>query len=407
MNTNIYIGSEIDPLQSVVIHRPGDELENLMPQYMERLLFDDIPYLPAIQREHDIFAAELQKTGAQVLYLKDLVVDVLQDDEKRQSFCTEFLQRYYSFEHDIYQEVLSYLKELTAEELFQTVTTGIKKKMIASKRPLHLADMIGQSYPFYVDPMTNLYFSRDAQSVIGDAVSINMMDQKARACEPFLMETVFQQHSKFVGQASHLWLNREHGYRIEGGDILVLRPDVLAIGISARTSPQAIESLARTLFTEKSAVTKVLAIELPKKRAFMHLDTVFTMVDHDKFTIHPAILGSQESVFLLEPAEDGEISITRQSHLQEALGRALDLAEVTFIPCGGGDPITAAREQWSDGANTFAVAPGKVMTYERNATTNRLLREYGLEVIEIPDSELSRGRGGPRCMTFPLYRKPL
>ncbi|TDQ36414.1 arginine deiminase [Aureibacillus halotolerans] len=406
MTEAIHVTSEIGALKRVIIHRPDGELENLMPDYMERLLFDDIPYLPAIQKEHDVFADELRKAGAEVLYLRDLMIEVLRDQNQRTAFCKEFLRRYYAFEHDIFQEVLSYLTQQTPEGVFKAVTSGILKKDIRTIKKTHLADMLGTTYPFYVDPMTNLYFTRDSQSVIGNTVSINAMDQRARSCEPFLMETVFQKHPSFSSKVERLWMNRDHGHSIEGGDILVLSAEVLAIGVSARTSPQGIEHLASALFNEHPTVKKVIAIELPKSRAFMHLDTVFTMVDHDMFTIHPLILGPRGdiNVFVMSPEGNGEITIKRETDLKGTLCKLLGVSNIAFIPCGGGDHITAAREQWSDGANTFALAPGKVMTYERNATTNRLLREAGLDVVEIPDSELSRGRGGPRCMTFPILR---
>ena len=207
-----------------------------------------------------------------------------------------------------------------------------------------------------------------------------------------------------------MWLDRDYKFPIEGGDELILNEETIAIGVSARTSAKAIERLAKNLFSRQNKIKKVLAIEIPKCRAFMHLDTVFTMVDYDKFTIHPAIQGPKGNmnIYILEKGPDAEnLKITHRTSLMEALKEVLGLSELVLIPCGGGDAIASAREQWNDGSNTLAIAPGVVVTYDRNYVSNTLLREHGIEVIEVLSSELSRGRGGPRCMSMPIVRKDI
>ncbi|MDE5168715.1 arginine deiminase family protein, partial [Paenibacillus larvae] len=265
-------------------------------------------------------------------------------------------------------------------------------------------------YPFYLDPMPNLYFTRDPAAAIGDGLSINKMREPARRRESLFMQYIMRYHPRFKDHDVPVWLDRDYEFPIEGGDELLLNDEVIAIGVSARTSAKAIERLAKNLFSRQDRIRKVLAIEIPKCRAFMHLDTVFTMVDYGKFTIHPAIQRPEGdmNIFILEKGADEEsLQITRCTCLTKALKEALSLDELTLIPCGGGDAIASAREQWNDGSNTLAIAPGVVVTYDRNYVSNALLREHGIEVIEVPSSELSRGRGGPRCMSMPIVRKDI
>lgn len=287
---------------------------------------------------------------------------------------------------------------------------GIRKKEIPKNRKMHLYEMLEDIYPFYLDPMPNLYFTRDPAATIGSGLTINRMSKPARRRESLFMEYIIKYHPRFSSHEIPVWIDRDYRFSIEGGDELVLGNEIVAIGISERTTAQAIERLAISLFQKNSGFKKVLAIEIPKKRAFMHLDTVFTMVDVDKFTIHPAILGpaGEMNIYILEPGEDQEsVKITTTHNLIDTLKAVLGKSEVVLIPCGGGDPIASEREQWNDGSNTLAIAPGVVVTYDRNYVSNELLRQHGLEVIEVQSSELARGRGGPRCMSMPLVRKDL
>lgn len=221
------------------------------------------------------------------------------------------------------------------------------------------------------------------------------------------MQYIVAYHPRFKDQNVPIWYDRDNRFSIEGGDELVISHDTVAIGISERSTPEAIEKMAIKLF-EGSSYKTVIGVEIPKQRAFMHLDTVFTMIDHDTFTIHPEIRqnGGNLNMYLIEKVEGQAYpKITKETDLEHVLRVALSKESVRLIECGGGDKIAAAREQWNDGSNTLAIAPGVVVTYDRNYVTNQKLRESGIEVIEVPGAELGRGRGGPRCMSMPLVRE--
>ena len=259
---------------------------------------------------------------------------------------------------------------------------------------------------FLLDPIPNLYFTRDPFASIGCGVSLHRMYSATRCRETIYAEYILRYHPDFAGQVP-FYYDRSDPFHIEGGDILNLREDLLAIGLSQRTSPEAVELLARRLFAdERCGVRRILVLDIPNMRAYMHLDTVFTQVDRDKFTIHPDILGSLR---LYELRRDGTAMRANElsSPLEDVLREALGLERVTLIACGGKDNIASAREQWNDGSNTLCIAPGKVIVYNRNYVTNEILLRHGLEVFEMPSSELARGRGGPRCMSMPLVRDAL
>jgi arginine deiminase len=266
-----------------------------------------------------------------------------------------------------------------------------------------------QDYPFFMDPMPNLYFTRDPAASIGDGLSINHMTFPARQRESLFMETIINHHPRFADQGVNVWRDRNQTTRIEGSDELVLSDTVIAIGVSERTSANAIEDIARNLFAKDSGFEKVLAIRIPHNHAMMHLDTVFTMINTDQFTVHPGILGEggQIDTWTITLGNDGELHLEHDRDLKRVLKQALNLDDLDLIPTGGGDPLIADREQWNDGSNTLAIAPGVVVTYNRNYVSNQVLREHGLKVLEVLSSELSRGRGGPRCMSMPLVREDL
>ena len=406
----IHVTSEIGTLRTVLLKRPGKEVENLTPEYLQRLLFDDIPYLPIIQREHDYFAETLKNRGIEVLYLEKLVVETLSNPEIKKQFIDDILRESKANVNGAAKVLKEYLLSFSTADMVDKVMSGILKKEIEPEKKSHLYELMEDHYPFYLDPMPNLYFTRDPAASIGNGLSINRMREPARRRESLFMQYIINHHPRFVGHDVPVWLDRDFGFSIEGGDELILSDEVVAIGVSARTSARAIEKLALNLFKKQDGFKKVVAVEIPKCRAFMHLDTVFTMVDYDKFTIHPEIQGPQGNmnVYILEKGvDDQHANITHRTNLQEALKEVLGLSELILIPCGGGDEIAASREQWNDGSNTLAIAPGVVVTYDRNYISNELLRQHGIEVIEISSSELSRGRGGPRCMSMPIVREDL
>ena len=392
-----------------MLHRPGKELENLAPDILHRMLIDDIPYLKIAQEEHDAFAHVLRQQGIKVLYLEDLLAESLTDEKVRRAFLDQLLDESSIKKQDpLHQLLLNYLQELLTKEMVKTVIAGIRKSAIHNSTP-SLADLAEDpDYPFYLDPMPNVYFTRDQQAAIGSGMTINRMTFRARRRESLFMETILKNHPDFKNATIPVWRDRYHHGRLEGGDELVLNNHVLAVGISQRTSATAITDLAHNLFDHSSYDT-ILAIKIPHNHAMMHLDTVFTMINYNQFTVHPFILdkAGKIDIYVLQPDDHNGVKITEKNDLVQVLKENLHLSELDLIPTGGGDPIAAPREQWNDGSNTLAIAPGEVVTYDRNYVSNDLLRKHGIIVHEIRSSELSRGRGGPRCMSCPLIREDL
>ena len=399
---------EIGTLRQVLLHRPGRELENLMPEYLERLLFDDIPYLKLAQEEHDKFADTLRKCAVEVLYLTDLTAEAVADEEVRRRFIREFLEEAGIAPGRLFDLLGEYFAALPAKEMVEQMEAGLRKSDLQKFDRTRLSDLMAfgeEAYPFLIDPLPNLYFTRDPFAVVGGGVAIHKMHTHTRNRETLFGKYIFEYHPRY--RMVPKWYDRAETSSLEGGDILVLSPEVLAVGISERTEEDSIDKFARAVLTSSPTFKKVLAINIPKTRALMHLDTVFTMVDVGVFTVHPAILRDLD-VYVLELGLEGRIQLKEeQGHLAGILQRHLKLDKVTLIPCGGGNPIDAAREQWSDASNTLAIAPGEVVVYSRNYVTNHLLEEHGIKVHCIPSSELSRGRGGPRCMSMPFWRDDL
>ena len=404
METGIHNTSEIGRLRKVMLHRPGEELENLMPEYLERLLFDDIPYLREAQREHDAFADCLRNQGVEVVYLTDLVVNSLTSKEVREDFIRQFLDESGVQDDRMHGLIEDYLSQMPDKEMVSTMMAGIRKSQLRA-RSGRLGDYLAAAedeYPFAVDPMPNLYFTRDPFATIGTGVSIHKMHTATRNRETLFGKFIFEHNPEYVNAPR--WYDRGETSSLEGGDILVLSPQVLAVGISQRTREDSIDTLAEAVLSSSKTFKKVLAFNIPKTRSFMHLDTVFTMVDRDKFTVHPNILSSI-TVFVMELDENRKMRIHQEDgRLEDILKKHMNLDKVTLIPCGQGSEIDAAREQWSDGSNTLAIGPGEVVVYSRNYVTNRSLEEAGIRIHTIPSAELSRGRGGPRCMSMPLWR---
>lgn len=409
MSSPIHVYSEIGKLKTVMLHRPGKELENLAPDILHRMLIDDIPYLKISQEEHDAFAHVLRQQGIKVLYLEDLLAESLTDEKVRRAFLDQLLDESSIKKQDpLHQLLLNYLQELLTKEMVKTVIAGIRKSAIHNSTP-SLADLAEDpDYPFYLDPMPNVYFTRDQQAAIGSGMTINRMTFRARRRESLFMETILKNHPDFKNATIPVWRDRYHHGRLEGGDELVLNNHVLAVGISQRTSATAITDLAHNLFDHSSYDT-ILAIKIPHNHAMMHLDIVFTMINYNQFTVHPFILdkAGKIDIYVLQPDDHNGVKITEKNDLVQVLKENLHLSELDLIPTGGGDPIAAPREQWNDGSNTLAIAPGEVVTYDRNYVSNDLLRKHGIIVHEIRSSELSRGRGGPRCMSCPLIREDL
>lgn len=404
---NIKVFSEIGKLKAVLLHEPGEELLNLTPQRLDDLLFDDIPWLPLAIEEHKAFAKTFIDAGVKVYYLVDLMVDVLKDNDIKNEFVNQFMD-----ESGIYSETLKakcvvYLNSFAdVRKLILKCISGIKKTDLPNYSLRTLSDYV-DDYLFITDPMPNLYFTRDPFASIGCGASLHKMYSVTRNRETIFSEYLFKYHPLF--KETNLYYDRYKRGNIEGGDIMVLNKDTLIIGVSQRTSSEAIESLAKSLFWKNETTFKqVLVFTIPKFRTFMHLDTVFTQVDKYKFTIHKGCYDKLEIYELTKDlSREGKLIVKPlDGKLENVLEKYLN-HEVLLIPCGGDDSINADREQWSDGSNCVAIGPGEVITYERNEITNKVLEENGVIVHKIPSSELSRGRGGPRCMCMPLLREEI
>ena len=400
------VNSEIGKLKTVLIHEPGEEINNLTPSYLGELLFDDIPWLPLAKKEHQAFAQAFKDLGVKVVYLVDLVVEALNTSvEVRNNFIKEYIEEANVNSETLRELALDLLNNIEdTKELVLKTMAGIQKKELADYYPRTLLDFTGEE-PFITNPMPNLYFTRDPFAIIGDGVSLNKMYSVTRSRETIYGKYIFKYHP--VYKTNRLFYDRTYPLNIEGGDILVLSDEVLVIGVSQRTHPSAIEALAKNLFYNfKTKYKKVYALTIPKFRAFMHLDTVLTQVDKDKFAIHEDIIRDLKIYSIVKDENrDKKLKVTLVNEsLEELLTKELN-KKVSLIYCGGKDKISAAREQWSDGSNFICVAPGVVIAYERNNITNEVLESYGIKVKTIPSSELSRGRGGPRCMCMPLERE--
>ena len=402
----IMVNSEIGKLKAVIMHRPGSELERLTPEYLAEMLFDDIPWLKKMTEEHDGFCNALRDRGANVYYIEQLLEDILETDGIKARLIRETLDLSGIENPDRREAITDYLLKIKTPELAEKLIVGLSKSDVKDiEKHLSLVDYINEEYPYYINPLPNLYFTRDPGAVIGNGLSINTMKVDARKREALLLKYFYKYHPIFNAKPTPLWYNYNNKYSLEGGDILVLSEEILAIGCSERTSAQGIELLCRNLFEGLEGLDHILVILIPHIRAFMHLDTVFTMVDYDKFTIYP---GVEEYVKVFKVTRDNKpysLNVKAEDNLTTAIKKSLKLPAIKLIKSGGGDKITAAREQWNDSTNTLAIAPGVVITYNRNEASNEVLRKNGIEVVEIDGQELVRGRGGPRCMTMPILRE--
>ncbi|MBE6909286.1 MAG: arginine deiminase [Ruminococcaceae bacterium] len=404
MHPGIHNYSEIGKLNKVLLHRPGEELEALTPSTIERLLFDDIPYLKIAQEEHDTFAQVLRDNGVEVLYYVDEVAKSISNPEVQIQLANEFLNLSKINSRGLRASMTSYLLGMSPRDMVTKLIAGIRRSEVAMTAPTSLMDLDNDDYPFVSDPMPNLYFTRDPGACVGNGLSIHHMHYPARRRESLLLRYMYLHDKDFAGPDDKQWYDLTDAYSIEGGDVLVLSKDIVAVGLSQRTTTSGAEAFARSLLGGGSGFKKVLAFDIPEIRAFMHLDTVFTMVDYDKFTIHPEIEGPL-NVYEMTMDKGGDLKFNAlKEDLDKILATELKLPAVDLIRCGGGDLLAAQREQWNDGSNTLAIAPGKVITYDRNYVTNELLAQRGITVITVPSAELSRGRGGPRCMSCPVNR---
>jgi arginine deiminase len=396
--------SEVGRLGTVMLHRPGNELKRLTPRNNDRLLFDGIPWVARAQDEHDGFATALRDRGVEVLYLMDLLTETLASEEARHHAITTALASLHL--GDTMRGWLGpMLHDASPAELATHLTAGVRND--EARGGFGLVTSLLPAYDFLIDPLPNLLFTRDSSVWIRDHVTITSLTMPARSRETQLTELIYTEHPRFAGTPRlHGWRN-EH---VEGGDVLLLAPGVLAIGVGERTTPAGAEQLAREVFTAGLAHT-VLAVPIAQERATMHLDTVCTMVDVDKIVMYPNVADSLTAYAVTTASGAGagdelELHVADAEHFLVAAAKAMGIDTLHQIDTGL-DPVTAEREQWDDGNNTLAIAPRIAVAYERNDETNDRLEDAGIEVVRIAGSELGSGRGGPRCMSCPIVRAPL
>ncbi|MDT5128317.1 MAG: arginine deiminase [Mycobacterium sp.] len=392
--------SEVGTLRVVILHRPGAELQRLTPRNNDTLLFDGLPWVARAQDEHDAFADVLRSRGVEVLLLADLLTEALNSGAARMHGISAAVDAR-RLGLPLSQELSVYLRTLEAAPLARVLMAGMTfNELPFGESELSLVRRMHHGGDFVIDPLPNLLFTRDSSFWIGPRVAITSLALPARMRETSLTDLIYAHHPRFLG------VRRAYESRsapVEGGDVLLLAPGVVAVGVGERTTPAGAEALARSLFDDELAHT-VLAVPIAQERAQMHLDTVCTMVDTDAVVMYPNIVDSL-SAFTIRRSASG-VTIDRAAPFVDAAADAMGIGKLRVIDTGL-DPVTAEREQWDDGNNTLALAPGVVVAYERNAETNARLEDSGVEVLRISASELGTGRGGPRCMSCPAARDPL
>jgi arginine deiminase len=388
------VASEVGPLATVMLHRPGNELRRLTPRNNDELLFDGVPWVARAQDEHDAFASVLRGRGVEVLYVHELLEQTLAVPAARAALLEAALEP--QLIGPVLAEALGErLASLSDAELAEVLIAGIAREELREDAG-GLVERMTPAQDFIVRPLPNVLFTRDSSVWLRDGVAVTALAMAARRRETSITGAIYTHHPRFAGTELLYGGDPDRDAWLEGGDVLVLGPDVLAIGVGQRTSPAGVEAFAARLFDTGEAHA-VLAVPIAQDRATMHLDTVCTMVDRDAVVMYPPLADTLQA-YVVEPGR-----VRGPEPFVRVAAAAMDIPRLRVIDTGL-DPVTAEREQWDDGNNTLALAPGVVVAYERNTKTNARLAAEGIEVLPIAGSELGTGRGGPRCMSCPIAR---